>query len=734
MGLLDEGLLDGRRKLEHGTSSCPMRPLPSIAFFCAVLLWIVAACWFFLSYDENEALPDGLDAGVWTFELLEDASKGDYGYSAPARAWHDGVSFNVRVLYDAADRLMAHECFSAYAVFDSFSESSRFRLAQRGLVADARVKGGLERVPSGMLAPLIGLRTWASGLFDGAQTGGAALMRALLTGDRVDIERDGLYDDMKAVGLAHMVAVSGSHLSVVASMAGFLMRRARVPRRLCAVVLCVFYAAYAVFTGLSAPVIRAAIMSAVVVSAVWARRRASALAALSVCVCVLIGLNPHNAVSLSFFLSAASTFGVIVFAPLFTCWAVRMTGGRCAGACEAFALTFAACFAIMPATVAVFSRFSCIAPVANMLAAPVFTLLLGWGLVALPVCALVPALGSAGLNAANAIAQLFCFGAKAAAHLPYSSVPVTGSLPVAGLLTAAAVVVLWVWWPSPSGKAMRVCCAGVVALAGVALAFAPMAANDEVVMLDVGQGDAILVKSQGASLLVDTGNQEQKLLSALARNKTASLDAVAVTHHDDDHCGCLELLAPTVRGSVLLSRETFSCGCDDCEELVEMAQRTVGPNRVRGMRCGDVVQVGRFTCKTIWPLSFEEEGGNADSLCFVVEYDAQGDGEVESSVLLTGDAEAPQIRAMMDEAGLKEVDVLKAGHHGSKAGVDEGFSQRVGSKAALISAGANNRYGHPSEEALEEFALGGMEVFRTDEQGDVTCRFAGDEIVISTQR
>lgn len=730
MGLLDEGLADADR----GFAQRPMRPLPPIAFFCATALWVVAAAWFFLTYDADAPLPDELDAGVWTFELLEDASKGDWGYSAPARAWRGDACFDVRVLYSRDERFMAHERFSAYAAFDAFSESSRMRLVQRGLVADARVKGPLERVPAGVLAPLIGLRSWASGLFDDAHTSGAALMRALLTGDRIDIERDGLYDDMKAVGLAHMVAVSGSHLSVVASMAGFLMKRARVPRRLCAVMLCVFYAAYAVFTGLSAPVIRAAVMSSVVVSAVWARRRASALAALSVCVCVLIGLNPYNAVSLSFFLSVASTFGVIVFAPLFTCWAMRMTGGRYTGACEAFALTFAACFAIMPATMAVFSRFSCIAPVANMLAAPVFTLLLGWGLAALPVCALVPALGSAVLGAASAVAQAFCIGAKAAAHLAYSSVPITGDWAVAGLLTVAAVAALWAWWPCPRGRALRICCAALVAASVAGFAFAARAGGDEVVMLDVGQGDAILVKSQGASLLVDTGNQEQKLLSALARNGVAALDAVAITHHDDDHCGCLELLAPTVKGGVLLSQETFSCGCENCEELVDAAERTVGRGRVGGVRRGDVVQVGRFACTVVWPSSFEEEGGNADSLCFLVEYDAQGDGEAESSVLLTGDAEAPQIRAMMDEAGLERVDVLKAGHHGSKAGVDEGFSRRVGAKAALISAGANNRYGHPSEEALEEFASGGMEVFRTDEQGDVACRFAGDEIVISTQR
>ena len=302
------------------------------------------------------------------------------------------------------------------------------------------------------------------------------------------------------------------------------------------------------------------------------------------------------------------------------------------------------------------------------------------------------------------------------------------------MATALFVGIVWAWWPRLRAKTIRVAFGALAcALAAAAIVF-PRGAGDEIVMLDVGQGDAFLIRSQGASLLVDTGNQEQRLLSALARHKAASFDAVAISHHDDDHCGCLELLAPNIAGDVLLCEETFACGCDDCEELVATAGRTVGEDRVRGVGAGDTVEVGRFVCTAIWPYSFEEEGGNADSLCFLVEYDAEGDGRPESSVLLTGDAEAKQIEEMMDKASVASVDIVKAGHHGSKAGVADGFSERVGAQAVLISAGANNRYGHPSKEAIEEFESAGMAVFRTDEQGDAVCRFEGDRISVATQR
>ncbi len=730
MRLLDEGAYERR----GGAIGPARRPSAPLAFFCALAAWAVAAALFFVSYDPELPLPEGLAPGVWTFELVEDAHEGEFGYSAPARATCGEASCDVRVLYRGEVRYMAHERFEAYATFDVFSEANRMRFAQQGLAADAYVEGELVRMPCGALGPLVELRRWASGLFDGMQTRGAALVRALVTGDRVDLDRGGMYDDMKAIGLAHMVAVSGSHLAVVAALAGGVMKRLGVPKRSCTLLMCAFYAVYAVFTGLSAPVIRAAAMSCIVVLSFWARRRSSALAALSVCVCVLIALNPYNALSLSFFLSAASTFGVIVLTPLFASWLDRACAGRCAPACEAFALTAAASLPIAPATVAVFSRITLIAPLANLAAAPVFSLLLAGGLAALPLCAALPWAQGVVLGALSFPAELLCAGAAFAADLPYSSLPATGDIVSAGAIVACAVAVLWASWPMPRARTLRIalCAAPVVLCAW--LAFAPFAAKDEVIMLDVGQGDALLVRSEGKSLLVDTGNQEQRLLAALARNGVSSIGGVLVSHHDDDHCGCLEMLAPYLAGDVLLADGAFSCGCDDCRALVDTARDVAGSGHARGLRAGDAVRVGKFSCTAVWPYGFEEEGGNADSLCLLVSYDEQGDGEPEASVLLTGDAEARQIREMLDRAGIGRVDVLKAGHHGSKAGVDEGFSRRVGSKIALVSVGESNRYGHPSAEALEEFARGGMDVFRTDEQGDVTCRFEGDAIEVFVQK
>lgn len=724
--LLDEGLFDregGRRP------SDPVRPFPPIAFLCAVVVWVGAAGMFFVSYDPQRSVPDGIIAGRYVFELLEDAHEGMYGMSAPARVSIGGRSYNVRVLYEGA-RYRAYERFEGYATFSSFPEERALRYASAGLVAQASVKGEPSYVEPGPFAPILALRAWASDMLGSAQTSGSALVRALVTGDRVDLDHDGLYDDMKALGLAHMVAVSGSHLSVVASFAGALMRRFGVRVRVATVVLCVFYGTYAVFTGLSAPVIRAAVMSVFASCAVFAGRRSSALAALSACVCVLIALNPYNALSLSFFLSAASTFGVIVFAPLFTAWFSRAVPACFDAVCEAFALTLAASLPIAPVTCVVFARISLAAPLANFVAAPLFTAFLASGLAVLVPCAIMPALGSALLGILVACADGFCAAAQACASAPLASIPATGSFPAACAATAVAAVLLWIWWPIPSGRTVRRLFAATAAAIAVFILAFPRLAPDEVVMLDVGQGDAFLVRSQGRSLLVDTGNQEQRLMAALARHGASSVGSVAISHHDDDHCGCLELLAPNIAGDVIVAEETFSCGCDGCRSLLQAAGDTVGDAHVRGMAAGEAIEVGRFRCTAIWPYGFSEEGGNADSLCFLLEYDACDDGRFDATMLLTGDAEASEIRAMMDASHIDRVDVLKAGHHGSRAGVDDGFAQRVGADTVLISVGEHNRYGHPADEVLEEFGDVGARIYRSDECGDVSCRFSERGIAV----
>jgi len=234
---------------------------------------------------------------------------------------------------------------------------------------------------------------------------------------------------------------------------------------------------------------------------------------------------------------------------------------------------------------------------------------------------------------------------------------------------------------------------------------------------------------------VDTGNQDMRLAAALGRAGVVCLDGLLVTHHDDDHCGSMPVLSSSLAGGRLYLAEEMLCQTDARSlRLLELGEGLVGHEGMVGLALGDELVVGRFSCRVVWPRAFEDEGGNADSLCLLVSHDADSDGVPEHRALLTGDAEAEQLKAACAAGDVEDVDLLKLGHHGSRAGTTPELVEMLRPEAAFVSVGAHNPYGHPTPEALEALSQGGCELWRSDENGDVSCAFYGDRMEISPMR
>ncbi|MBS4761566.1 DNA internalization-related competence protein ComEC/Rec2 [Carnobacteriaceae bacterium zg-ZUI252] len=233
-----------------------------------------------------------------------------------------------------------------------------------------------------------------------------------------------------------------------------------------------------------------------------------------------------------------------------------------------------------------------------------------------------------------------------------------------------------------------------------------------IVMIDVGQGDSFLIQKGYKTVLIDTGGQlyfqkekwrEMKQVSQFDRKVAPMLkgfgiqkiDAVILSHADIDHCGNLD----AVKKNFFVEHIIFGKGAS-----------IDGDMAITG---GQTLKIGDIILNVLYPLK-AGKGKNEDSLIIYTVIDRQ-------SLLFTGDAIVKNEEELLQLYPNLTVDVLKVGHHGSKTSTGQAFLERLKPKIALISAGKNNRYGHPNKEVLER--LSECTIYRTDQQGSVVFEF-----------
>jgi beta-lactamase superfamily II metal-dependent hydrolase len=261
----------------------------------------------------------------------------------------------------------------------------------------------------------------------------------------------------------------------------------------------------------------------------------------------------------------------------------------------------------------------------------------------------------------------------------------------------------------------------------------PPASGDEtkVVVLDVGQGDSILVITPGGkTALVDAGEpgDGKVILAALKRHNVDHIDLFVATHAHADHIGAAdEVIRGTNVARVLYSGvphttknyEDFLKAVD--EKKLDLIRAEPGQSFELGG--GAVMRV----LAPVEPLFNKDDlrsGGNEPNANSVVTRLDYG----EFSILLTGDAEEQTERERLIKSGANiRATVLKVGHHGSKYATSEDFLKRGEFKLAVISAGPDNRYGHPSQEVLDRLKAAGVKVYRTDFQGEIVISTRGQE-------
>lgn len=561
---------------------------------------------------------------------------------------------------------------------------------------------------------------------------GRALIAGVVCGMRSALGTFEIDDVFADLGLSHLVAVSGSHLAVVAALAASLLGRVRArPAARCAATTALL-AVYVAFTGFQPSAIRSWCMASLAAAATVAGRRAHGVSAVALAATAMLLTAPSCAATMGFTLSVLSVLGLTLFATYAQAWTACLLPAKAPeGVVGSLALTSVAQVFTLPVTLPAFGTLPLLAPLANVVAGPLVSVLLVTGLVGSGVAGIAAPWADAALMPCDAVAALTVRWAHALAALPVVVVSLQVAPKAAALVMAGVVVAIYLLWPPPSRVfAGRVCAVALIAGAMLFVRwrfFAPA----RMVVLDVGQGDAILIQDGAHAVLIDAG-PDDAVCFALARNCVFALDAVLITHTDLDHAGGLrELDGHVAVGNVLVARGVAAAMVADAPELDEAIVGLSG-TVAREVGIGDEVSVGRFTMRIVWPDGPVEGDDNEESLVGVLTFE---DADVTFSALLTGDAESAVVEPLIERGLVGAVDVLKVGHHGSAVSTTSAMLEALDPIIAVASAGEGNRYGHPTQECVACVEAHGTTTFLcTAEMGDISLTPAAGGVEVSCAR
>ena len=559
----------------------------------------------------------------------------------------------------------------------------------------------------------------------------APLARALLVADQRQIPTE-MRDRYAAAGIIHMLSISGLHVAVIAAAVELLFQVGRLSRRASLIGAFVVTAVYVAVIGAPPPAVRSATMLGVAILSRLGQRPTSVWASWAIGALVPL-VQPRTALDVGYQLSVLGMCALIAAGQL---WKRRFAGsidGVKANIARDLLTSLVACAITAPLVAWTFGRVSLIAPLANLVAAPIITLaqpILFLALVASPVATL----GKFFAQAVHPLLLAFDWISWSAASIPYAAItvsttPLTAVL--AGITGISLIAACTRRHPTPPA---------ITALAAFSLMtaapFLPGSDDDHVELdvLDVGQGDAILLRTDGGHwVLLDAGPAwrggdagRSNVLPFILR-RGGKLEAFVLSHPHTDHVGgaasVINALHPRVYWDAAFAGGSQAYSAS----LLAASQQHVEWRRVHP---GDSIHVDGVSVAFLapdsaWTANLKDP--NLASTIALVQYKTV-------RFLLVGDAEREEEDWLLARYGDElRADVLKVGHHGSSTSSSDAFLRAVRPSIAVISVGARNMYGHPNEDVLLALRRIGAEIMRTDDLGTITIRTDGRQIEVITR-
>ncbi|HEU4721267.1 MAG TPA: DNA internalization-related competence protein ComEC/Rec2 [Gemmatimonadaceae bacterium] len=557
----------------------------------------------------------------------------------------------------------------------------------------------------------------------------APLVRALVIADMgaIAVEARDRYAD---AGLVHMLSVSGLHVGIIAlalELLGAALRLPRGPTRVASLALLVLYVAA---IGAPAPAVRAAVMLGVL-SASRLRQRPTSRWAILALGAVVPLIQPATVLDLGWQLSVAGTAALVAGGVLVRRIVPRAWRGARRAIATGIVVSLVATLTTAPLVAWSFGRVALVGPVTNLVADPIMGVLQPVLFVAL--CIPFAPVESLCADAAHALIVLFDGVARAGAAVPGgapSIAPTTTSALLAGVGAVATLVAC------ASTRPARAMLAGASASALLVLEplVRPARAFTELHVIDVGQGDAIALRTRRNSwILVDAGRSwlggdagRATVVPYLA-HRGGPLALFVLSHPHADHVGGAASVFAALRPARFLDPGYVGTTAPYLTALGAAARARIPWQRVRP---GDSLRVDEVVLTALAPDSAWVAGLSDANLASTVMLARVG----SVRFLFTGDAEAEEEDWLLARSpDALAADVLKVAHHGSRTSTTPRFLDAVRPRLALVSVGAHNAYRHPSPEVMQSLRDAGAQVLRTDRAGPIVVRTDGRHLEVEAR-
>lgn len=557
------------------------------------------------------------------------------------------------------------------------------------------------------------------------------IAEALIFGDRSMMEED-LQKAFQRIGIIHLLAISGSHVVVLIGIVYFLLIRVGLTRERASTILLLLLPIYAVLTGLSPSVIRA-VFSAFILLAINKFYTSSSLPMIdiiSIVFTVCLFIQPRMLFSVGFLLSFIVCFFLIVSSSLIKEYhssTIKMY----------FFLTFISEYAVIPVILYYFFEIPTLSLLANLIFIPFYTVIVLPFLLVLYVLSFVfPPFISFFSFPLDAVILLSDKLVLKLSNFPFSTI-ILGRPSFFFMCAYSLSLPIFFYLYENLAKTVRkwLYCLPLLLLSVQFLnnIYPP---KGEITFIDVGQGDSILIQLpyNKGTYLIDTGGtvnfpkedwQKRKdpyevgaktVVPFLKSKGIRTIDKLILTHGDLDHIGGSTAIIEQLRVKEIMYPNVKGDWSVEEEHLLKLVEKKRIP--IRFMQAGQKWSTGKESFMVLAPIEKENLTKNNSSIVIFAKI-------AGITWLLTGDLEKEGELALMNKyPDLREINVLKVGHHGSKTSSTSVFIEQLRPKIAVISVGINNRYHHPSMDVLTILEDYKVKVFRTDENGGISFYFS----------